>query len=258
MIGIVVTTGALVVLLSAFNGIESMVAKLYNDFDSDIRILPSEGKTFFESEIDTLAIRSIDGIENTLMAVEEVVVLKHEKQWANAKLLGVEEGFLQMANLNSSEHLIDGHGALNRNGKAVLIGGASLMDRLEAFIPEYGIEMLTVYAPKRNIKIRMGKSPFKIDQLQLVARINYNREVNAEYVVTDIKKARQLLGYQDECSSLLVDISEDADLDRIKEELEGRLGTKFKVQTRYEKNELIFKTSQSEKVIVIIILLFKY
>jgi len=42
----------------------------------------------------------------------------------------------------------------------------------------------------------------------------------------------------------------------VKAEIRQLLGKDFEVRTNYEKNELIYKTSKSEKVIVLIILLF--
>ena len=80
VVGITVITAALVILLSAFNGIESMVEKLYSEFDSDITIRYAKGKTFNENQINFNQLKQLKGIENYSKAVEEVVVLKHEKK----------------------------------------------------------------------------------------------------------------------------------------------------------------------------------
>src|SRR5690606_5810341 len=41
-----------------------------------------------------------------------------------------------------------------------------------------------------------------------------------------------------------------------KQAIQKKVGNDFVVKTNYEKNELIYKTSKSEKIIVLIILLF--
>jgi len=46
MIGVMVGTGALIVVLSVFNGFESLVESLYNSFDPDIKISATQGKSF--------------------------------------------------------------------------------------------------------------------------------------------------------------------------------------------------------------------
>lgn len=44
VIGIAVITASLIILLSAFNGIESMIEKLYSDFDTDITVRSELGE----------------------------------------------------------------------------------------------------------------------------------------------------------------------------------------------------------------------
>ena len=51
MIGIAITTAALVILIAAFNGIEQMVEQLYSEYDSNLTIRSSKGKTFDESTL---------------------------------------------------------------------------------------------------------------------------------------------------------------------------------------------------------------
>ena len=48
VIGIAVITAALIILLASFNGIESMVEKLYTEFDPSIVIRSNQRKTFTE------------------------------------------------------------------------------------------------------------------------------------------------------------------------------------------------------------------
>jgi lipoprotein-releasing system permease protein len=254
VIGITVTTAALVILLSAFNGIEKMVEKLYSEFDADITIRSTQNKTFFQNEIDTALLLKIPGVNYVVNTVEEVVVLKHEKKWVNAKVLGVSPDFLKQTSMG--QHMVDGYAALSEGGQSVGIIGASLLDKLEGFIPSSGYETIQIYAPKRDVKMTLGSNPFSTDRVLLSGRMNFNREVNAEYLVIDLQKAREILDYRDEVSAIFIDAKPGVKNEELKEAIQLAIGKDFVVKTNYEKNELIFKTSQSEKVIVIIILLF--
>ena len=80
MIGIAAITAALIILLSAFNGIEMMIDRLYSEFDSEITVRPKEGKTFNENQIRDKDFLEIPGVIRYSRAVEEVVILKHEKK----------------------------------------------------------------------------------------------------------------------------------------------------------------------------------
>jgi ABC-type lipoprotein release transport system permease subunit len=255
-------TAALVVLLSAFNGIESMIEKLYSDFDPDITIRSSQGKTFPEEVVNFKLISKTEGVERMSRAVEEVVVIKHEKKWINATLIGVDTTFLEMSGLTTTKkgrfiHMVDGYPSLHAQGTDFGIIGATLLDKLGGFIPERdGFEQVTIFAPKREGKMRLGSNPFNSGSLYLSGRMNFNREVNAENLVVPLNVASDLLDYDGDLSAIYVEVHPNSDVEEVRSSLKKLLGNGFIVKTSYEKNELIFKTSKTEKLLVIVILIF--
>ena len=256
VVGITIITAALVILLSAFNGIEKMIEKLYSDFDSPISIRSTNTKTFFENEIDFQKLASTAGVKQYSKVTEETVVLKHEDKWANAKLIGVDSTFLSISRMSS--HMVDGFPALYENGEPTSIIGATLLDNLRGYIPQaYGQETIVVYGPKRDMKMSVGKNPFHTQVVPVIGRMNFNREVNAETLVVPIELSRELLGYSlNELSAIYLDVNNLKDKKSIKEVLQKQVGSNFKVKTNDEKNELIFQTSKTERLIVIVILVF--
>jgi lipoprotein-releasing system permease protein len=256
VVGITVITASLVILLSAFNGIEKMIEKLYSDFDATITIRSSERKTFFDSELNWNLIKNQPEIQLFAKAIEETVVLKNEDKWANAQLIGVDSVFLAMSKM--PQHMVDGYPILYEEGDFTGIIGASLLDKLGGYIPqEYGREFITVYGPKRDLKMSAGKNPFITKNLTLAGRMNFNREVNYESLVVPIDFARTVLAYgEDEISAIYIDLKDKSNKHKVKEDLQSKLGTAFKVKTNDEKNELIFQTSKTERLIVIVIMVF--
>ena len=67
-----------------------------------------------------------------------------------------------------------------------------------------------------------------------------------------------MLGYENDITAVYVATKTNADLEKVKEEIQLKLGSDFDVKTHLEKNELIYKTSKSEKLIVIAILVFVF
>lgn len=255
VIGIAVITAALIILLSAFNGIETMIDQLYSEFDTDITIRSSVGRTFNENRIDENKLLAISGVANVSRAVEEVVILKHEKKWVNADMYGVAPSFLDQTNM--SEHMVDGIPLLRSDDGDFALVGATLLDKLEGFIPKnVGHETLICYVPKRKLKLGVGKNPFKTQMVKLSGRVNFNREVNAQSFIVPIDLAKELMDYDNQISAIYINVTEDQDKNEVKERIKTELGEGFVVKTNYEKNELIYKTSKSEKIIVLIILLF--
>lgn len=254
--GISISTAALVILLSAFNGIEDMVIKLYSDFDPDITIRSAKAKTFNQDFIDLEALQQIDGVQSISRALEEVVILKHEQKWVHAKMLGVDSTFLTMAKMD--EHLIDGETILYDAEEPLAIFGAGLLDKLDGYIPSgnFSRELITFHVPLREGKIRPGKNPLNIRVVSVSSRVNYNREVNYQYVVVPFSLSNELLQYDQDVTALFVAGKEGQNLQRLKEKIKNYLGPDFEVKTNFEKNELIFKTSQTERMIVFFILIF--
>src|SRR5690554_133786 len=257
VVGIAISTAALVILLSAFNGIEQMVVKLYSDFDPSISIRSAKAKTFNQGFLDLEKIKSVKGVQNTSRAIEEVVILKHEDKWVHAQMTGVDTSFLAMSKME--DHLVDGVAQLYRNdGVPQAIFGAYLLDKLGGYIPisDHIQEQITFNVPLREGKIRPGKNPLNVRMVNVSARMNYNREVNAEKVIIPYELANELLEYGEDITALYIDVSKDYNLNSVKYEIKEIVGKDFEVKTNFEKNELIFKTSQSERLIVYFILVF--
>ena len=256
VVGITISTAALVILLSAFNGVEDLVIKLYSDFDPDIIVRSSKAKTFNRSFVDHEELAGVSGVQHVIKALEEVVILKHEKKWVHAQMIGVDPEFVQSSKMN--EHLVDGDPYLYENNEPQAIFGAFLLDKLDAYIPASKLnrEQVTFNVPLREGKLRPGKRPLNSRKVTVAARMNYNREVNSEHVVIPYELARELLEYGEDISAYYVDVSEDANLDEVKNKIQSLVGEDFTVKTNFEKNELIFKTSQSERLIVYLILVF--
>ena len=243
-------------MLSAFNGIETMIETLYSEFEPDITITAKKRKTFDESEINWRKIKKCKGILTFSKGLEEVVVLRHEKKWVNATLIGVESNFLRPIKIK--DHLLAGEVLFKeKNGAAYGIIGVGLMQKLNArkgFQSEH--EQILIYAPKRNIKIRFGKTPFYSEQISISGIMNYNNEINQEKILWPLENTRNLLKYSTELSHIYIAVLPNLSNDEMKKKIMEIVGDNFIVKTNYEKNELIFKTSKSERIIILLILVF--
>ena len=254
MIGIASITASLVVLLSAFNGIEAMIEKLYSEFDSDITIRSNYGKTFLETQIDDKIFNQINGIEDFSRAVEETVILKKEDKWVNAQIFGVDTNYLSM--IHADQHLVDGEAFLYKNEIPFGIIGATLLDKINGYIPKNSYESIIIYAPKRDLKMKLNSNPFKTQNLLLSGRVNYNKEVNQQSLIVPLGIAKEILNYKNDLTAYYINVKEKTKTNQIKKQLQKKLGDSFLVKTNYEKNEVIFQTSKTEKLIVIAIMIF--
>jgi lipoprotein-releasing system permease protein len=257
LFGVMIITAALVVLLSAFNGIEKMIEQLYSEFDPPITIQHAQRKTFFENEIAFQKIKSIPGVKDVSRQIEEIIVLRNDQKWMNAKLYGLEKSFLKDCHIQ--KHLLGSFGEKAYSDGHFAFLGAELMQNLKVRIGTTEPDEILIYAPKRNVKIRLGKAPFHSARLSIYGAVNFNQEVNASALMWDFQSASDLLGYNQEVSKLYVSLKHGYDAQTVKERIEKVIhNTAFQVRTNLEKNELIFRTSKSERLVVFIILLFVF
>src|ERR1700761_3649399 len=76
--GIAIGTMALIIVLSAFNGISNLVHVLYNSFGADIQITTIKGKTFIPTGPKFDSIKHIDGIKYFNEVLQDKALLKNE------------------------------------------------------------------------------------------------------------------------------------------------------------------------------------
>lgn len=254
VISVGIGTFALVVVLSAFNGLEGLVESLFESFDSDIRIEAKSGKVFSEKSIPLDSLTEVEGVANYTRVVEEVVGLRFKKGEAIATIKGVDASFLEMSKIDSA--LIEGESALIRNDIPFAITGYGLASSLGLYMNK-SPENLTIYAPKR--KIRSTLNPMNSVYRKIIAPggvFYISPEYDNKYVLVPINFAKDLLRYQDEITSIEVKAKENTTLNVLKDRLAAFLGEDFKVTSRYEFNALIYKTNKTEKWVIFMILVF--
>src|SRR6266478_3926605 len=78
--GICVGAAAMVIVLSALNGITALVLSLYNTFDPDLKIIPVEGKSFPVTEQLIAKLKNDPSIANYSFVLEEKALVKYDEK----------------------------------------------------------------------------------------------------------------------------------------------------------------------------------
>lgn len=257
IVGIAVSTAAMIIVLSGFNGIEQIVENMYNSFDAELKITLNEGKTFQNKEIDNNELQKINGVLYVSDIIEETVIIQKGENFETCKIKGVFPDYLDSTFLDTL--LVEGLQDLEYEGTSYCIPGAVLQSRLGfTSDPRYD-NTIKINGMHRDKKISLGSSAFN-QKLIAVGGVFMTGlyPTDSKYVITSIGFAQELLNFKEEITSVEVfvkDVSKRR-LYQIKAEIKELLGDKFKIQTREEQNELIFSATKSEKIAVFIILCF--
>ena len=250
--GMFVSTAAMVIVLSGFNGIEQLVKDLYRDFNADLVIVPKHGKTFSIHAVDVPQLSKTEGVDLVYDVIEEITMLKKGDNYVFATMKGVGDSFFE-SNLIENRMV---EGTRQARDNEVLIG-EGIQVRLRIYSTMGFDNNFTVYGLLRQNKLTVNQqNAFNPKGVQAVGIFRINPEFDHKYFITPLAFAEELLKYEDHRSAIEIMVKPGYTDDQVKENLLSVLGDNFIIKTRYEQNELLFKTNETEKWMVFIILGF--
>ncbi|HAX92637.1 MAG TPA: hypothetical protein DCY25_01605, partial [Bacteroidales bacterium] len=100
--GVTVGTMALIIVLSVFNGLETLVRSIFNTFDPDLKITPAEGKTFIPDSASLNLLASVNGVACYSLCVEENALLRYGDRQFVATIKGVDGNYAEVTGIDSS------------------------------------------------------------------------------------------------------------------------------------------------------------
>lgn len=251
---VAVGTFALVVVLSAFNGLEKLVESLFESFDTDVRIELKKGKTFDANTVNYAALTQIEGVKNYTRVLKEVCGVRYKGQQTIVQIKGVDESYLEMSNIGSN--IVEGKKLLKKDNINYAIVGYGIGLQLGLTV-ETGVENMTIYAPKRGkISTLNAMNSFYRKQISPAAIFYLSPEYDNKYIITPLSFAQDLLKHDDRISSIEITADEKADLEELSQRLSTFFGNNFSIKSRLEFNQLLYKTNKTEKWVTFLILVF--
>lgn len=260
-IGIGIGSMALIIILSVYNGFDTLIKSQYQAYQPDFVITPSEGKSFSANSGQFEQIASLPGVTQLFPVVEETVFAIYDNRQSIATIRGVEEAYGQISGI--PENVVEGEFKLGFGdvGNAVIGSGLATELRLRVRF----LSPIELYFPDRNSQISMINPAASLNDELLYPSgiISLNNDFDKSGIYIPISKARELLSYgEHEATSveIYMDKSSGESLSGVyserEKELEKILGASFVVKNRYEQNETLYKMMRSEKFAVYMILFF--
>lgn len=256
-IGMAIGTAALTIILSVYNGFDSLIVDNLGDIDPDVLVTPSTGKVFvpegeaFDWAYDHPAVRTMSSV------LQENVFVNYDGRQSLAKAKGVDDIF-------EEEHTLSGH---VRSGEFKLHHGEVSMCAVGSMLA-YSIGLnpsflapLDIYYPARDRNISIANPAASLDRIRIhpSCTISLNTELDNSLIVLPIEDMRELLHYGNEVSAVEIRFVEGTAKSEQKAFIKGmkdRLGGGFKVSDRFRQNESLYKMMRYEKAAIYLILIF--
>lgn len=247
VVAIAFGTGALIIVLSVFNGFEDLVKGLYSDFYTDLNIIPTQGKILRLTEEQIKNIRSNKSINAVSFSVEEKAVLVNGDFQSIIQLKAVDDNYLKVSNL--SKHIVSGKYDVGNVENPLLILGAGIENAIGVDV-EKNVFPLTIYLPNHTASFS-GIQSLSSYNINPSATFLLQQEFDNKYALTNLAFLKYMLNLKsDEFSSVEIKLNEKVSAKSVKIELEKELGSQYLVQTLYEQNKSLFSIMQMEKWVI--------
>ena len=241
---VAVPVAAMVILLSVFNGFETLVKSMYSAFDADLTLSPRRGQTFAQSEIDTAALRRIPGVASFSWTLEQSALLEHGGRQATATVRGVDDSYGEVFDLGDA--VTTGEWRVRLGDLERLVIGQSMAWML-------GIRTLadadvTLYAVRRgsfSTLLPMDNYTRRTEPVGGVYVLDLDTE--RTYVLTSLRLAQSLFEAEGRASGLVFRLTPDADVERTREAVSEAAGDSFRVRTRDELRASFYRIMTYEK-----------
>ena len=254
LLGYVVGAAALIIVLSVFNGFENLFSTLYSQFDADIQITSTVGKSFPTSQLNIAQIKNIDGVLHVNYVIEENVLARYNGKQVLATVKGVDEKYLDAAHLDTN--LISGALLLQEGDTNFALIGQGLAYQL-GVQPDDQFNFLTIYVPaKGEIDLLNAENAFKRNPIFPIGVLGIQEEVDSKYIIVPLRFIEPLLEKKNQVSSIEIRLRKDASIDKIKKQIEDIAGSSFSIKNRFQQRDSFYKVMKSEKFISFMILLF--
>lgn len=236
------------------NGLTSVVSDLYNSFEPDLNISYSKGKHFELNENQLKHIQSISGVKTLAFCLQDKALLKNGDLQGLVSIKGVSENYTQVVHIDSA--VIDGTYTLKNEKANFAIIGRGVAGQLQ-INPSNFIEQLALFSPKKGKD--MGLNPddnFSQVYVTPSGIFSLNDDFDFKYVFIDMNLARKLFEEEKRYTSIEIACNSPAMADRVKAEVQNYLGKDYRIKTKYEANDVLFKSLETEKLVTFIILGF--
>lgn len=253
MLGVFVGSAALVVILSAFNGLENLVVSLSNTVVPDLRIEPSQGKTFNPDNQTLRELKKDKDVALYSEVLEEKALLRYNNQQFIGQIKGVDSSFLNNKKLRSS--IVQGTLALGDADNPLAVVGSTVQYTLGININN-PLTVLEIYSPNKNTVNSFSPADEFVSRYVTPVGVFESNQESDNAVIIPLATARELLAEPKNISAAEVVLKDSTRSNTVMVELQKKLGNQFTVKDRIQQNALLYKILNSEKWAVYLILTF--
>lgn len=258
VVGMAIGTAALTIILSIYNGFDSLVRDMMGNLEPDILITPSKGKVFVPEGECYDWIYAQESVASMCTVLQEQVFISYDGHQGVAMAKGMDSVAQEESPIR--ENIRDGKFEFRHGDIPEGVVGVGLAYKM-GINPRF-LAPIQLYYPSRTRKLSPSSPSSSIEYINIwpSGLFSINSEIDNSYILLDIDKMRELLEYSgEEVSAVEIRMKEGCETRELKRVIDGiseRLGEDFTVSDRFRQNESLYKMMKYEKASIYLILIF--
>lgn len=255
VLGVVVTTAALICVLSVFNGFHDLIKEKLSTVDPDIAITATMGKTIADADSVVRVAQAIPGVEMAMPVVEDNALAIFADYSMPLRLKGVPKDYNRLTGIDSV--IVEGDFLLEDEVSRYAVLGVGPAVSLNARAGS--LRMLQFYAPQRRGQVDLNDpmNAFTEDSV-FVAGIFMvqQKDFDNDMIFAPIDLARELFDYTTEATQVELKLARGASEQAVMDQLNAQLGESYTVKNRMMQQDASFRLVNMEKWITFLLLAF--
>lgn len=248
------TTAALIIVLSVFNGFEKLVISLFNSFNPELVIEPVKGKTIYLIDFPTEKIKHLEGVKYYCPVLEENALLKYKDRQTIVQLKGVDSSYLEMSNMDSL--MVQGHFVLEEGRENYLVLGYGVAYHLQSRLSDF-YTPIQLFLPDKSKSIGTKlDDAFRSTKLFPSGYFSVRQDYDEKYAFISYDYLTNILKQKNQATSIELGLEKASEYPKIQQEIQEILGNNYQVKNRLQQQSVLLQVMQSEKIMVYLILGF--
>ena len=253
--GVVVSTAALICVLSVFNGFRGLIMGKLAMLDPQVAITATLGKTINDGDSVINVVSGVPGVERAIPVIEDQALAVYAQLQMPVRLKGVPDDYNTMNDMDSV--IIDGMWKLRDQVSRYAVAGAGPAVRL-CVRPEF-LGMINLYAPQRQGRVNLANpmGAFRQDSLFVsgIFQLQQN-SYDADLIYVPLDVARSLFDYESEATQIEVKLVPGADEGQVMRGISQALGSGYQVKNRLMQQREAYRLVNIEKWMAFLLLAF--
>ena len=251
-----VVTAAMVCVLSVMNGFGSLIETMFSQFDPQLRITATTGKSFSISDESIQSVIALPFVELVSQTIEETALIRYQEHQLPAHLMGVDDNFRQLTSIDSI--ITDGKYSVYDGAFERAVLGRGLAGQIG--INAHFVGGIHIYAPKRTERVNLMRPDQSFNEATVFISSTFavnQVKYDDAYMLISLPLARELFDYDSvTVTALNLQLSPSISTKRAKKQIQHLLAEKYVVQDRYEQQADFFRILKIEKLLTVLLMTF--